>query len=439
MAVSGGMDSVVLLYLLMKSRQRLKIDPAVVHLHHHIRAGTADMDERLVEELAERHQLTFFSQKYPVKDYAAEHGLSLEEAGHRLRRSLFEMLAKEQGYDRIATGHHRDDQAETILMRIINGTGLQGLAGIRLKSGKWVRPLLFASREEIARYAHDQKILFREDETNRDLSILRNRIRNQLLPLLKKDYNPAVDQHLAHLAGILDEWDTYVSGIVDDCHKNYLNIVSQNKIRVGISFFKQYFSWIRIRLTEVVLGELIEQGFKISYGQFTDFSDWVETGAAGSRFHWSGPVWSVKKNKYIEFLKTEGLADFSEDLALNPGYTLVTPDGHYEITIEPVSRKEIAFSQKKNEEFIAGDRLNFPLKLRKWKKGDRFTPLGMKSGKLVSDYLTDRKIGFPERQGAYVMLNEDEIVAIPGIQISEEYKIRNTSRKFFRLTIKESE
>ncbi len=438
-AVSGGVDSVVLLSLLMKMKLALNIEPGVVHLNHLLRGEKGDQDECFVSGLADNHNLTFYPVKYPVRDFAAEHGLSLEEAGHRLRRQLFEEISRENGYDKIATGHQLDDQAETILMRLINGTGMQGLSGIRLKIGKWVRPLLFASREDIQEYARQNGIQFREDETNRDISILRNRIRNRLLPILKKEFNPDVTDHLAHLAAIMGEWDTLAVEEVEKCLKTFTEWTSQNKIRVGIDFFQQYFSGIRIRLIEHVLARLQGENYHIGFRQFSDFSEWINRKTSGTHFRWNSHLTTLKKKEFVEFVKIPENHGNFQILNLNPGETVVLPDAGQEISLDAVTDEEVRFSENRKEEFIAGDKFRFPLKLRKWQNGDRFIPLGMRGKKLISDFLTDRKIGFPERDYVYVLLNNDDIIAIPGIQISERYRIHENSKKKYRLTIRESE
>jgi len=192
LAVSGGMDSMVLLDLFHQWQARLKILLGAVHLNHGIRQETARRDQELVKGICEKVEIPLHILKADVPAHARENGLSLEEAGHKLRKILFEELACQEGYDRIATAHHQDDQAETILSRIISGTGLQGLAGIRLRKNLWIRPLLCATRQEIEQYAIQQNIQYTEDETNKDLNIPRNRIRHDLLPYLQRNYNDNV-------------------------------------------------------------------------------------------------------------------------------------------------------------------------------------------------------------------------------------------------------
>jgi len=299
--VSGGVDSVVLLHLLHTWRKRFKIELGVVHLHHHLRGEEADADQEFVRELARKLALPYHNLQHSVKEYAQKHKFSVEEAGHILREKLFEQLATREGYQKIATGHQLDDQAETVLMRILSGTGLQGLVGIRLKKDMWVRPLLFATRREIEEYAIDANLEYRFDSTNENISILRNKIRYQLLPLLQQDYNPNVAKHLNQFSQILKEWDSYIQKAVEEVCESKVNKLSQNKIVVELPTFKLYFSWILSRLIEVILSYLTEDRVKISYNRYISFIRWINQGHTGGRFQWQENIFSIKRNNHVLF------------------------------------------------------------------------------------------------------------------------------------------
>lgn len=433
-AVSGGIDSIVLLDLLIRCRQRLKIQLGVVHLNHGIRGKAALADQHLVKRMVNELKLPFHTLKCAVDKFAREHKLSLEEAGHQLRKKFFDDLAKQEGYSKIATGHHLDDQAETVLMRLLSGTGLQGLAGIRLLRGNWVRPLLFTSREEIVNYAGERNLRYREDLTNKDLSIIRNKIRHQLLPLLTKEYDPNISLHLHHLSEILSEWDAYIEKEVNRIFNHRVNKISQNKIQVDIAVFKLYFSWISVSLIEKILSIMSGQQKKISFNQFREFQAWVDTAKIGSSYTWGDKHGSVKEKNYIEFCQSELKKNDSIHLHIYPEKEYLFSEGNIKIRITAVEAGEVSFHNDKSEEFIEGDKLKFPLIVRKWVAGDRFTPLGFYSDRLVSDFLTDLKIKMPRRRNIRVLLNENEIVALIGIQISNNYRIQPGSKSFYRLS-----
>ncbi len=434
-AVSGGIDSMVLLHLLYHCRQRLKISLGVVHLHHQIRKKTADLDQQLVKRISHELEIPVWSLTQSLPGFARQQGLSLEEAGHVLRRKLFQELADKQAFQKIATGHHLDDQAETVLMRLITGTGLSGLAGIRLQKGQWVRPLLFASRGDIEQYASWHKLLFRTDETNLDVSILRNKIRLELLPLLMGEYNPQVSRHLTAIAGYFAEWEESFQQQVDQAFQNYVKLSPQNKIEVGIPVFKFYFSGIIIRLIDKIIGQLGVMTEPLSSNQFNDFAEWVQKGKTGGNFRIRESVVAYKRKEKIVFTKSLPAIQRSSISQLYPDTEPLLIGSDLKVTLSQIPVHDVVFSPDRYEEYLEGDRLNFPLSIRLWKPGDRFVPLGLTSSKLISDFLTDLKIGQPEKKRVYVVVNGEEIVAVLGFQISDQYKVNRKSNKVYRLKL----
>ncbi|MGZ7090592.1 MAG: tRNA lysidine(34) synthetase TilS, partial [Candidatus Angelobacter sp.] len=212
-ACSGGADSVALLHILAELRETLGLVLSVAHFHHRIRGAEADMDQQFVEELAARLQLGFHSGSGNVPEHAAESKISIETAARELRHHWFADLIKQGKADKIATAHTLDDQAETVLMRILRGTGARGLAGIApaQKAKHLVRPLLTTSRSEVEAYLKAKGQCWREDSSNLDLGHTRNRIRHTLLPLLERDFNPSIRQTLADLAELAHAEDEYWS------------------------------------------------------------------------------------------------------------------------------------------------------------------------------------------------------------------------------------
>jgi tRNA(Ile)-lysidine synthase len=425
----------VLLHLLHTWRRRLQVELAVVHLHHHLRGREADADAALVKQFCAQWNLPFHLLEADIAAIAREEGWSLEEAGHQVREKLFTELAGREGYHVIATGHHRDDQAETVLERLIQGTGLRGLAGIRLRRGRWVRPLLFAHRSEIEQYARSYGIPFRQDASNQDLRFRRNKIRHHLLPLLQKEYNPAAAGHLAELAETLQEWDDYLSEEVKKAWKQCVLSAGENEIALDIKTYSGYFSWIKIALLEDVFRRGFSRESIIRRKQWDSFEWWVKQGHEVSQFRWDDRVWVQRRGATLVFYSPHRLLHQPTELAIFPGIPYHLPDSNIQLTISEVGREAVRFTGERNVEFICGDRLHFPLTLRRWQPGDRFVPLGASYSVLVSDYLTDRGIRQPQKSQVMVLLNGNEIVAIPGIQMDERYKISEQCKKIFRLTI----
>lgn len=211
-AVSGGADSVALLRILLELRDELGIVVSIAHFHHGIRGADADADEAFVADLARVQDLEFHVGRGEAPSRAKHSSISLETAARELRHDFFKILLQEQRVDCVSTAHTSDDQAETVLMKVMRGAGSRGLAGIfpehRLVAGRIVRPLLEVRRQEVREYLRAAKQEWREDASNADLSFVRNRIRARLLPMLREEVNPSVDQALAHMAEIArsEEW-----------------------------------------------------------------------------------------------------------------------------------------------------------------------------------------------------------------------------------------
>lgn len=228
-AVSGGADSVALLRAMLELRSELGIVLSVVHFHHGIRDQEADTDEVFVAELANQHDLPFHRDSADVPQYARDHNLSLEAAARKLRYEFFSKLLHDGAIDKIATAHTSDDQAETVLLRFLRGSGTRGLAGIhpvlKLERGEVVRPMLGVSRADVLAYLKSLEQEWREDATNADTRHTRNRVRHELLPLLERDYNPSLRKLLGEVADASrDEeefWghfiDTLAEEIIEQC------------------------------------------------------------------------------------------------------------------------------------------------------------------------------------------------------------------------------
>src|SRR6266704_2899400 len=211
-AVSGGADSVALLLLLLELREKLGIVHSVVHFNHKLRGKASDADEKFVAKLAAKHGLEFHSATVYVAKKAKSERANLEDAARRARYDYFRSLAESGTCTRIAVAHTADDQAETVLAHILRGTGLAGLGGIHPIAGPVIRPLLNVRRSELRRFLSAQKQTWREDATNRDTKRMRARIRRKLLPLLEKQFQPAIVEHLATLAELARGDDADLQG-----------------------------------------------------------------------------------------------------------------------------------------------------------------------------------------------------------------------------------
>ncbi len=226
-AVSGGLDSVVLLEVLSQLSSELSIELAVCHFNHGLRE-TAERDERFVESLAASKGLPFFCGRADVKKIAEERGMGIEEAARAARYGYFEEVARKEGFDRVALAHTLSDNVETFFLRVIRGAGLEGLKGIPPRRGIYVRPLIEVSREQIMEFARERGLSYVEDETNRDTRYLRNWVRVRLIPLLK-EANPSVEETVGRLIGSLrEDWE-----LLNLCVESWLGKVRYTPLEEG--------------------------------------------------------------------------------------------------------------------------------------------------------------------------------------------------------------
>ncbi|NOX37236.1 MAG: tRNA lysidine(34) synthetase TilS [Calditrichaeota bacterium] len=432
-AVSGGIDSVVLLHLFLEWQPLLHLRLGVAHVHHGLRGAAADADARFVAELAQKLELPFYEERVPVRDFAREHRLSLEEAGRVLRESALNRIAEQQAFERIATAHHLNDQLETIFLRLLTGTGFEGLAGIWREKGRFIRPLLFASRGEIEAYARSRGLTFREDASNRDLRYLRNRIRHRLLPFLEDTFHLRSLEPFLNMSFVVADWVQYVEQQVDRAFEEAVQKAGENKFYLELSPFRGYFSGIQIRLVERIVQQLAGTEFRFGYRKFRDFLDWLERQRPGRPFQITRNVAVRVADGRLIFEREEAIV--SIDLEIYPDREYPIPELGIKIKCQQVDKKVVQFHSNHRVEFVDASRMVFPLRLRCWQAGDRFQPLGLAGTKRVSDFLQEQKISGARKKNQLVLVNRDDIVAVLGYRISEKYKVTPQTRNVLKIEI----
>ena len=512
-AVSGGIDSVTLLRLLLELRGELGIVLSVVHFNHKLRGGESDRDEQFVADLAGEHALEFLSDGDDVAEHAAREGVSVEAAARELRYGFFRYLLEEGGevgpqglkphlpdssvcgpegplfhdrsqgvparpalskLDKIVTGHTLDDQAETVLMRAIRGTGVAGLSGIHPRIavgndngdvfGEIVRPLLSTRRRELDQYLTDIGQIWREDSTNADHAFTRNRLRKLVLPLLEKEFNPAVAENLAELAEIArgeeEYWENEVAGWMGTAvHWIEPDWARQATEEAGL---------VQISLSGNQSFPPVDDDLQSRIGN----ADWLVANASVSRpWFLSEPI-AVQRRVAksigehagipLEFKHVEEILRFAgeeetsgRELSLPLGWKLVrhseellfvTPDlreAHspkdYEHELPMPGRVVLAeigtvieahrvpagaFAEYNPDELFDADSLPGPLKVRNWRAGDRFWPAHTKSPKKVKELLQERHVAQAERGLWPVVLSGDEIVWVRGCAAHAKYRAK---------------
>ena len=415
LALSGGIDSMVLADLLLKS----KADFVVAHCNFHLRGEESNGDEQFVREFAERNALRLFVKHFETEAFAKQQGISIEMAARDLRYAWFEELRQQLGYDKIVVAHHADDQAETFFINLLRGAGLRGLKGMQPQNGDIIRPLLWASREQIHQYAVENNITWRVDHTNAETIYLRNKIRNQLLPVfdeLHPEAHQGLYKSLEHLSA---ENELYrellkekLSQIVT-CDDGVQKVKVPEPVEGPTLSYQLLFEWLR------------NYGFNTDQCQF--IYEAMQTGI-GNKYYSPTHQLVIGRN---ELQLSEIKSASEEEIQIGVGEEEITSPIHLcfsqlEKTTDFVIDKSSHVAQ------LDADKIQFPLTLRHWQHGDRFHPLGMKGSKLLSDFFVDQKFTEWEKQNVWLLVSSDnEILWVVGHRIDDRFRVTNTTKTVF--------
>lgn len=411
LAVSGGIDSVVLCYLFFEA----KINFGIAHCNFKLRGEESDRDELFVQELAKKYGIDFHVKHFTTRAFAEEKNISIQMAARELRYQWFEEIRKKSKYSFIATAHHKGDVAETMLINFVRGTGIHGLHGILPKQNKIIRPLLFTTREEIVSYAKQNNLTHREDSSNASDKYLRNNLRLNIIPELKK-INPSLEHSLYATAQQLGQAEEILKKSVDEFKKA---AVKKGKSTISISIKKlQQFSPAAFYLFEF----LKEFGFN---GETTNNISSALKGKSGKLFYSATHSILVNRDKLIlqKLGKTE-----NKIYTVNKKSASVKKPVH--ISLKKITRsKSFTIPATPNIACLDYEKISEKITLRKWQDGDRFIPLGMKGEKKLSDFFIDNRLSLYDKENTWLMLSGNDIVWIVGHRIDDRYKI-SPSTKF---------
>ena len=410
--VSGGVDSIVLCHLLKK----LDLHFAIAHCNFGLRGEESDKDEAFVEELAEELEVSIHIKKFDTYTYSKDLGISIQMAARELRYKWFHELSIQKDYIYILTAHHQNDLIETVLLNLVRGTGIAGLHGILPKSGKLVRPLLFATKEEILQYAKDHKLNWREDSSNESTKYYRNLIRLEVIPLLKK-INPNLENTLQQSIEKISAAETIFNNYIEGCRMDF---VTKNKDHISIDykFLKEESE------PHIILFELLRP-FGFNYTQSLTILENLDQDA-GSKYISTNYILVKDRNALIITKKNEK-NDLLEKVYIEEGAGYISiPWNNCSITINTV--EGFVKSANSTIAYLDYKKLKFPLIIRPWKTGDSFHPLGSKGRKNISDLLNDSKIPLNLKQSISVLVSDNKIVWVIGMRIDEEYKAEENEK-----------
>lgn len=430
-AVSGGIDSVVLLDILASQRQEFPIALTVLHLNHGIRGKEAARDQRFVQELSERYSLPYLGQEVDVPAYRKEHSLSLQQAARELRYRFFAQAMDTHNLDKVAIGQTADDQAETVLMRLIRGGGARGLKGIPPVREGYIRPLLEVWREELLQYVRHQGLPFVQDSSNLKKDYLRNRIRQELLPALS-EYNPSIKERLLHLAQVLAEDESYLEGLAQEIAKGIC--MADHGVSISIPSLLSLPAALQARVLQHAFASLSSEGI-LEYPHITSVMALIGEGGGCKQVTLPGGYWAKRSYDTLVLGKQEETpAGMAGEIELTiPGRTRLEKLG---MELEAALAEERLDPQADADTaFLDYHRLTLPLHCRTFQPGDCFIPLGMESPKKLKNLFIDLKIPRAERVKIPLVISGDAICWVAGWRIDERFKIRKETRKILKLTM----
>ena len=415
LAVSGGVDSMTMLHLFVEAGYQCTL----AHCNFQLRKEESDTDEAFVIQQAEQYGLPVYINKCEAHQKVTTEGISVEMAARSLRYRWFDKLIKTGNFDKVAIGHNRNDDEETFFIKLFRGSGLAGLKGIPLQRDYIIRPLMFATRDEILTYAHEKHLLFREDSTNATDLYLRNRIRHHLLPYLEKEF-PGSRQSLDNSLEKLKEEEDLLNDYVSEIRARYFQSESD-----GFSIEKKKIANIKPGLFYYLL-----EPFGFNRNMTDNILIAAKTEQPGQLFH---------ADQYSLLCDRDQLL-VQQTEPSNPEIFHVDPEK--EILRDPLQLKMetldnhpgFVFEEDPDIAYFDADKLRLPLTLRHWKKGDTFVPFGMKGKKRLSDFFIDEKVNRFEKNKLWLLLSGTTILWIVGLRSSEKFRVQPKTKKVLKIT-----
>lgn len=413
-AVSGGIDSMVLLHLCHASN----LDIQVAHCNFHLRGEDSNGDQEFVVSFCQKNGIRCFVQEFDTEEYASTKKVSIQIAARELRYQWFDDLLSKESLDYVLTAHHLDDAMETFLINFTRGTGIEGLLGIPEKNNKILRPLLPFTREEIENYAREERIVWREDRTNAETKYVRNKIRKEVLPILKS-LNSSFSKSFQNTLHYLEE----TSEMAKDASLLYFKEV------VSVVGKESHFSIVRLKEIPNFRAYLHSWIKPYGFKAWKDIDALID-GETGKMIF--GTEFVLLKNR--EFLILAPKSSIDSDEEVYSIHSLQSVDLPIDLEFkEDIFSMELG--KQPNEIFVDAEKLIFPLTLRKWKSGDVFYPIGMHGKKKLSKYFKDEKYSQIKKENTWLLCSDNQIVWVVGNRMDERFKITNTTTKILKIKL----
>ena len=413
LALSGGKDSVLMAHLCKAAGYRF----GLAHANFGLRAAESDEDEQFCEELAKQLNVPFYTTRFQTEAYAQAEQLSIQMAARELRYQWLEHLRQSEGYHYVAVAHHQNDSVETILLNLVRGTGVSGLHGILPKRDFLIRPLLYLKREEVDALVAQEGFLFREDSSNQSVKYARNKLRHEVVPVLK-ELNPSLEHTFEQNARRMAELEALLHQHVAELHAQLFETTADGTVRIALAPLKT------LHPQKTLLFEL-----------FKPYA-FTESVLADLCASWDGHAGKVFQSVTHELLLDRDCFYLSSALSTSPVATRVQPNQtelswnqqHY--TLQNIDIADFVLEKTNQKAQLNAGLLVYPLVLRSWQVGDSYQPLGMRGQKKLSDLFIEHKIPRNQKDSTLVLQNGNgDILWVAGMRINERYKVDSNTKK----------
>ena len=391
----------------------------MAHCNFNLRGKESDDDQQFVSDFAEKRNIPFHVTSFETLKYAEERGISIQMAARDLRYDWLKQIRKEYGYHHIAVGHNSDDSIETFFINLTRNSGIHGLTGIKPRINDIIRPLLFASRQEIEAYAGSNHISYREDSSNKETKYLRNKIRHQIIPEFEK-VNPSFRNNIQDVTRRLGDLEKQLVHLT----RHYQHIamtIADEQVKIDITKLPS------AEIMQIVLFEMVKDyGFN---GDQVKSMVGAAQGESGRQF-FSGNYRIVKDRN--EFIITRRKETEDNEYTVEEGVSRISIPVTLSFEVFPKTGP-LEIQGQADTALLDYDKLIFPLKLRKWQQGDRFMPFGMNHFKKLSDFFTDNRLSLVEKEAVWLVESGGDIVWIINQRIDNRYRITEKTQKILKM------
>jgi len=434
-ALSGGPDSTALLTVLCTIAGKMDLKLIIAHFNHGLRGRESDADELYCRELAEKSGLIFCPGKLDKK--ADTRGVSPEDFYRRQRYEFLNKTAEKYKAQKIALGHNLNDQAETVLLNLLRGSGLEGLKGfLPMRDDRIIRPLIETSRQEIISFLDASQIAYRQDRSNKDNKYLRNKIRNELIPYLKEEYNPKIDENLAQMAQILRIEDDFIKRHVTGAMKKSILQKNSSSLSLKVNAVRQLPDAVRWRLFKTILEDLTPLKNGISYAHVRSVDDLVQKSESGRKAALPSKIRARREyDKLILEKKKTGKKAVQYEYVLNIPGSVYIKERDMTVKGKFSKRGNSRIKNRKNKVYLDWDMIRPPLIVRNRRDGDWFQPLGIAGRQKIKKYFIDHKIAVQRRDEIMLLVDGHSVLYIENMHLNDRVKISAKTKKVLELQI----